>query len=245
MNMTEMSRKQLFLAGAKGIVPLVIANFPFSFIVGALSISLCGMSVVKSTLMSFFVIAGSAQIVALNLYHEHTAIVIILFTTFIINLRHILYSAAMSPLMKGYSFFTRVIMSWALTDEVFATNVTPMKENQKDPRRIYFYFGVMFTFWFFWVLANLLGALLGSSFPNIGHYGLDFAMVASFVAIVVPQLRNSPMVIAAVAAGICALVFHNLPYNLGLVIASLVGIAAGYISSTLLERQQLTEEAAL
>jgi predicted branched-subunit amino acid permease len=63
-----------------------------------------------------------------------------------------------------------------------------MEENKKD--KYLFYFSAMLTFWFAWVLADFLGALVGASFPHIEKYGLDFAMVAAFIAIVVPQIKS-------------------------------------------------------
>lgn len=81
-------------------------------------------------------------------------------------------------------------MSYALTDEVYATTVKEMEGNKQD--KYLFYGSAMITFWAIWVLADFLGALVGASFPNIEKYGLDFAMVAAFIAIVVPQIKAVP-----------------------------------------------------
>lgn len=82
-------------------------------------------------------------------------------------------------------------MSYALTDEVYATTVKEMEGNKQD--KYLFYGSAMITFWAIWVLADFLGALVGASFPNIEKYGLDFAMVAAFIAIVVPQIKAGPV----------------------------------------------------
>ncbi|SQC16247.1 AzlC family protein [Klebsiella pneumoniae] len=68
-------------------------------------------------------------------------------------------------------------MSYALTDEVYATTVKEMEGNKKE--KYLFYGSAMITFWAIWVLADFLGALVGASFPHIEKYGLDFAMVAA------------------------------------------------------------------
>lgn len=75
---------KLIKAGLTAIAPLCLGAFPFSFIVGALSIQ-SGMDVVQSTLWSFTVFAGSAQMVALGLLQNGASIAVIALTTFIIN----------------------------------------------------------------------------------------------------------------------------------------------------------------
>jgi len=218
-------KKTAILHGMKAILPLCVGNIPFSFIVGALSIG-AGMSVWQSTAWSTIVIAGSAQMLALNMLQTGASIGIIVLTTFIINLRHVLYSASMADSMRHYSFFRKCMMSYALTDEVYAVTVKPMQENKAD--KWCFYLSAMLTFWFVWVLANFFGALLGSALPNIEKYGLDFAMVAAFIAIVIPQVKSRACIIAAIVASISGILLVILPYSLGIVVASLLGVIAGY-----------------
>ena len=218
-------KKQLMQAGLKAIFPLCIGAFPFSFIVGAISINV-GMSVLQSTLWSLTVFAGSAQMVALGLVQSSTEIVVIFVTTFVINLRHILYSASLSEYIKEYNILTRMLMSYGLTDEVYAVTIGEMK--QEKPGRKWFYFAAMFGFWINWVVADFCGALIGSSFPHIADYGLDFAMVAAFIAIVIPQVKKRECIVAAVVATVTGILLSGLPYSLGLVIAAILGVYAGY-----------------
>ncbi|HFZ8994617.1 TPA: AzlC family ABC transporter permease [Citrobacter freundii] len=216
--------KKAILRGMSAIMPLCIGDFPFSFIVGALSVS-AGMSVWQSTAWSTIVIAGSAQMLALNMLKTGASLGVIIFTTLIINLRHVLYSASLSSRVREASFFKKCFMAWALTDEVYATTVKEMEENKKD--KYVFYFSSMITFWFAWVLADFLGALVGASFPNIEKYGLDFAMVAAFIAIVIPQVKSQACTVAAIVAAASGVLLVVLPYSLGIVVASVLGVLAG------------------
>lgn len=156
--------KKVILRGMSAILPLCIGDFPFSFIVGALSVS-AGMSIWQSTAWSTIVIAGSAQMLALNMLKTGASLGVIIFTTLIINLRHVLYSASISSTVRDASFFKKCFMAYALTDEVYATTVKEMEENKKD--KYLFYFSAMLTFWFAWVLADFLGALVGASFRTL------------------------------------------------------------------------------
>ncbi|HCI6159329.1 TPA: AzlC family ABC transporter permease, partial [Klebsiella pneumoniae] len=217
---------------------LCIGDFPFSFIVGALSVS-AGMSVWQSTAWSAIVIAGSAQMLALNMLKTGATLGVIIFTTLIINLRHVLYSASISGTVREASFFKKCFMSYALTDEVYATTVKEMEGNKKE--KYLFYGSAMITFWAIWVLADFLGALVGASFPHIEKYGLDFAMVAAFIAIVVPQIKSQACTVAAVVAAVSGVLLVVLPYSLGIVVASVLGVLAGLCVDLAEERKQMAK----
>ncbi|ORZ90303.1 branched-chain amino acid ABC transporter permease [Klebsiella pneumoniae] len=215
-----------------------MGDFPFSFIVGALSVS-AGMSVWQSTAWSAIVIAGSAQMLALNMLKTGATLGVIIFTTLIINLRHVLYSASISGSVREASFFKKCFMSYALTDEVYATTVKEMEGNKKE--KYLFYGSAMITFWAIWVLADFLGALVGASFPHIEKYGLDFAMVAAFIAIVVPQIKSQACTVAAVVAAVSGVLLVVLPYSLGIVVASVLGVLAGLCVDLAEERKQMAK----
>ena len=222
--------KKVILRGASAIMPLCIGDFPFSFIVGAFW---------QSTAWSAIVIAGSAQMLALNMLKTGATLGVIIFTTLIINLRHVLYSASISGTVREASFFKKCFMSYALTDEVYATTVKEMEGNKKE--KYLFYGSAMITFWAIWVLADFLGALVGASFPHIEKYGLDFAMVAAFIAIVVPQIKSQACTVAAVVAAVSGVLLVVLPYSLGIVVASVLGVLAGLCVDLAEERKQMAK----
>lgn len=233
-------KKTLVKAGLKAIFPLCVGAFPFSFIVGALSIN-SGMTIAESTFWAFTVFAGSSQMVALGLIQSSSSILVIMFTTFVINLRHLLYSASMSEPMKDYPLPVRALMSYGLTDEVYASTISVMKEEK--PGRHWFYLAAMIGFWLNWIIADFLGALIGTSFPQIANYGLDFAMIAAFIAIVIPQIKSRESIVAAIVATITAIILSELPYSLGLVVAAIVGVFSGYLMDLATEKESI--EAAL
>jgi predicted branched-subunit amino acid permease len=80
-----------------------------------------------------------------------------------------------------------------------------------------------------WQLWTLAGLLFGAAFPRLQSFGLDFAMVATFIAIVVPQLARLPHFCAALSAGLVAWLFKDLPYQLALLAAVLSGVAVGTV----------------
>lgn len=109
-----------------------------------------------------------------------------------------MYSASMAEKFREGSFLKKCLMSHALTDDVYATTIKDMDNNKKD--KYVLYCSAILTFWLFWGFADFLGALIGSSFPNIQQYGLDFAMVTAFIAIVVPQIKSQACTVAVLVA---------------------------------------------
>ena len=86
-----------------------------------------------------------------------------------------------------------------------------------------------------WLLCTLLGITLGQMIPDATEWGLDFAMSVTFIGMVVPYLKNKPMVISVVVAGLVALLTASFPNKLGLMLAALSGIAAGVLSERVLK----------
>jgi predicted branched-subunit amino acid permease len=82
----------------------------------------------------------------------------------------------------------------------------------------------MYVNWQFW---TLIGITIGSEVPHIEAWGLQFAMVVSFIGIVMPLLNTRPYWAAAIVAGIVSVVANPLPYKLGLMLGALAGIAVG------------------
>jgi predicted branched-subunit amino acid permease len=68
--------------------------------------------------------------------------------------------------------------------------------------------------------------------------GLDFAMPATFIGMVIPYLTNSPMWASVITAGSVALATNSLPHKLGLMIAALAGVAAGITWEFINERKR-------
>lgn len=91
-----MSRSQEFLHGCRDILPLIVGAIPFGIIFGTLAVG-AGLSAWQTVGMSLLVFAGSAQFIAVTLITGGVGALVVLLTTFVVNLRHALYSAAMQP----------------------------------------------------------------------------------------------------------------------------------------------------
>lgn len=221
-----MSRLQQFLYGVRDSIPMIVGILPFGLIYGALA-SLAGLSLWQALGMSLLVYAGSAQFIAISLLSLGSGALVILLTTLVVNLRHVLYSVALQPYVGTLGQRWRVPLAFGLTDETFAVVQRRYLARGMTEHGQWYHAGVALALYLSWVSSSLVGALFGQNVPNLAGWGLDFAMLATFIGIVVPALRNWPQIAAALVAGAVALLCHAWPYKLGLMAAALSGIAVG------------------
>src|SRR5512135_330517 len=211
-----------FWAGVRAELPLLIGVFPLGMIYGALAIS-AGISPAASQLMSSIVFAGSSQFATAQLVHDSAPALVIVVTIGIINLRHMLYSASVAPYLRDLSGGWKALLAYLLTDEAYAPTILHYQKDGTMSAGHWFFLGAGLTLWTSWQISTALGILLGTALPS--SWPLDFALPLTFIAMVVPALKDRPMVAAAVSSGLVALVAFALPYKLGFILAALVGIS--------------------
>jgi 4-azaleucine resistance transporter AzlC len=223
-----MSRITEFIHGARDIVPMIVGAIPFGIIFGTLAAG-AGLSAWQTIGMSMLVFAGSSQFIAITLLSGGAGAAVVLLTTFVVNLRHALYSATLQPFVRHLPTRWRMPLAFWLTDEAFAVVQHRYAEKDDSPHKHWYFFGAALAMYLNWQLCTLVGVLFGQAVPNLAAWGLDFAMLATFIGIVVPMLRNKPQVAAALVAAVVALACQGLPYKLGLMAAALSGIAVGVV----------------
>ena len=207
-------------------MPLVVGATPFGMLFGALAISV-GMAPWAVMGLSLIVFAGSSQFVAAGLVGQGASLGIIVLTTFVVNLRHALYAASLGPYLRHLSHRWLAPMAFLLTDESYAAVIARFEQADGSPNKHWFYLGGALLMYANWQLWTFGGIVAGQRLQSVGDLGLEFAMVVTFIGIVVPLIKRWPMLLCALVAGGTSLLFHQLPHQLGLIVASLCGIAAG------------------
>ena len=220
------SNRSLFWAGVRATLPLMTSVAPFGMLVGAYGLT-TGIPAGVVLAMSPVVFAGSSQLLALQLMASGSPALVLLLTTLVVNLRHVLYGISLAPHMRSLGRGWQWLLAYFMTDEVFGVSI--LRYNQDAalarPNLHWFYLGSGLTLWSGWQACTAIGLLLGSQIP--ASWGLDFAIALTFIALVVPALADRAAVLAALVGGGLAVLLSRLPYNLGLVAAALGGILAG------------------
>jgi len=233
--MPQPSKFASVLAGARDTVPMLVGAAPFGMIFGAL-VGTTELAPWQGQMMSLGVFAGSSQFIAIGLLASHTSLLVIWFATLIVNLRHMLYGASLLPHVRHLPPRWRWLLGFLLTDETFAVVDSYYRQHPHDPQAHWYFLGSGLAMYLNWQCWTLVGLGFGAVFPQLQSLGLDFAMVVTFIAIVVPQLNRLPNLCAALSAGSFAYLLKDLPYKLGLLVAILVGVGVGMLLTHLRAR---------
>jgi 4-azaleucine resistance transporter AzlC len=223
------TRRSEFIAGLQATLPLVVGAIPFGIIFGAVAVN-SGLSGWAAAAMSVFVFAGASQFVATGLVASGAGLLIIVVTTFVVNLRHSLYSVTLAPFMKHLPHRWLLVLGFTLTDETFLVVVERYNRSDSSPYKHWYHFGSAAIMYSNWQLCTVIGIIAGKALPNPAGWGLDFALVVTFIGMLVPGLASRPPVVCALAAAVASVIFAPLPNRLGLIMAALVGVAAGVIA---------------
>lgn len=223
-----------FYNGAKGALPILIGVVPFAMITGVGAVSV-GLTFAETMGMSVLVFAGASQLVIFQLMSAGSPWIIMVLTAWVVNLRFTMYSATLAPYLQKLNTAQKALLSYMLSDQAFGISLSHFTTNENVSHRWY-YFGAAFTIWAAWQVSAVIGTLLGALVP--ASWGFDFAFPLSFMALMFAALRDRPTVAAAIIGGMTAVLAKGLPYNTGLVLATLLGIAAGYLLEEIIIRSK-------
>jgi predicted branched-subunit amino acid permease len=222
--------------GIRSEFPLLVGVFPFGLIYGAAAVN-AGLSAALAQSMSWIVFAGSAQILTVQLIHTAAPSLVVIAAIAVVNLRHALYSASVAPYIEHLPLRWKGLLGYLLTDEAYAATIVHYEHVGVTPTGHWFFLGAGASLWLVWQVSTGLGVWVAA------HAGaapaaslqlaapvsltLDFALPLTFIAMMVPVIKDRPMLAAAVSAAAMALLGAALPYKLGLVLAALTGISVG------------------
>ncbi len=215
-----------FLAGVRAELPLLVGVLPFGLIYGASAVS-AGMSPWTAQLMSSIVFAGSSQFAAVQMVHDMAPAAVIVLTIAMVNLRHMLYSASVAPYVKQLPGRWKALLAYLLTDEAYAATAIHYQTEGVTLAGHWFFLGAGLALWSTWQISTALGIILGTALP--ASWPLDFALPLTFIAMVIPAIKDRPAMAAALVSGFAAVFGYGLPYKLGFILAALLGIAVGMI----------------
>lgn len=226
---TVATKRSEFIAGMRDTLPLEVGAVPFAIVFGVLALN-SGFSPLGAMGLSLFVFAGSSQFIGVTLAGAGAALWVIVFTTFIVNLRHALYSATLSPHMKHLSQKWLLPLGFWLTDETFVMVIARYNRDDDSPYKHWYHLGSSVFMYVNWSVFTLIGIVAGQAIPDLSKWGLDFAMYVTFIGMLIPLIKSRPVLLAAVVGGLSAVLFNGLPNQMGLIVAALLGVAAGVIA---------------
>ena len=215
------------LAGLLDTLPIIPGVIPFGMIYGSVAVA-AGLTPLQAQGLSVTIFAGASQVAAIDLMARGAAWFTVLAAVLVINSRFVMYSASLSQKLPRPGGFMGVLISYLLTDQAYAVTLA-RSDTESEPRRLVpYYFGSALSLWTVWQISTAAGILLGSVVPP--SWELDFSIPLMFLALLVPALKDRPCWAAAAVAGTVVLLARGLPYNLGMMVGAVAGIAAGLLA---------------
>lgn len=220
--------RHAFLHGAIASLPLSLAVAPWGLLAGSMAIE-ANLSPWQGQGLSAIVFAGAAQLVAIGMLKGGASLLSILLTTLLLTSQHLLYGLSMRPLLSGQPLRWRLGLGFLLTDEFFA--LTSHYDQQQFNR--WYALGVGLTFYVAWNLFTLAGIVLGQNIPHLDQLGLDFSIVATFVALIAPTVRNVPALVCVLVSLFSSVLFTYWHWETALIAAGLLSMGAGFVCQKL------------
>jgi 4-azaleucine resistance transporter AzlC len=217
-------RESEWLRGVSLAGPIVIGYIPIGFAYGVLA-QKSGLSAWNTLLMSILVYAGSSQLIAVGLFAVAAPALSVIATTFVVNLRHMLMAAALSPYLKHWRLHELAVFAYELTDETFAVHSLRFPAGPVSKRSA---IAINLTAQVSWVFGGGLGILAGQLIADVKPFGLDYALPAMFIALLILQIKDRVQAGLAFFAGLLsvALVLAGLD-RWSVIVATLVGATVG------------------
>lgn len=202
-----------FNQGVIDMMPLSISVLPWGILAGSVAIQ-AGLSVSQAIAMSAIVFAGAAQLVSLGMVMSGASAL----TIFLITSQHFIYALTLRQNIAPLALKDRLPLGFLLTDELFAVAISKLDRNKK------YLLGAGLSFYIAWVLFSVLGIYLASTVPNLSDFHLDFSIVAVFVAIIVPLIKNQAAFVGVVVTLLASLVFKYFHIDAAIVLSGVIGM---------------------
>lgn len=210
-----------FTMGFRALLPIISGILPFGAVMGA-AFSEAKLSFWQAMVMNTSMYAGAAQLATVNLMTLNAATLVVVATGLIINLRFLLYSAAMSPYLRESPVWTKIFCAFTLTDQSYAAMTANQDKFSTNAEAVQFYTGSAVCMLLTWNGSVVAGYIFGNFAP--ASWSLDFAVPLSFVALLIPTLKNRNYIVVALFSAVVSLLLHALPLKTGLIATALLSI---------------------
>jgi len=225
MNIRQLALLSALKKGMVDMLPLSLAVLPWGILFGSLAVQR-GFSWLEAQMFSAIIFGGAVQIVTVELIADNASLFTVLFSAFIISSRHFLYGLTLRDRLSPKPLRWRLSLGFLLTDELFA--LSGDRRAYRNRFRLYYALGAGGSFYLSWNLWTFIGIVAGASLPDLTELGLDFAIAATFIALVIPEIKTLATLVAVLVAGVSSVIFTLWGFELGLVCAALMAMCSGF-----------------
>jgi predicted branched-subunit amino acid permease len=220
--------------GFRLMLPMSVGLVPWAIVTGVAMRS-SGLSAVESMGMNLIVFAGTAQLGTLPLIAAGAPLWLIVLTALVLNLRFVIFSAALAPAFHGQSWSRRIASGYLLVDGVFILCSERLFTSDDPQWRWGFYVVPALWCWLVWQFGALAGVLGAGVIPK--DWSLEFMTTIALTVMLVPMALLRTMMVAALVGGLGAVALRGLPLKLGVIAGIALGIAAGFAAEHWTDRR--------
>jgi predicted branched-subunit amino acid permease len=197
-----------------------------------------GLTIWQAIGLSALVFAGSAQLASIPLMAAHAPIWVIFVTAVVVNLRFVIFAAALAPHFAHLPWYKRVWYGYFNVDVTmgFFPQRFPLHTAHQPAGKVGFYAGLGYSNWYAWLAGSTLGVLLASQIPS--NWGIGFAGTLALLTIMIPLIINAAALAGVVVATIVSVAAAGLPYRLGLVLAVVCGMIVAMAIDTVFAKKK-------
>lgn len=166
-------------------LPLMMGFIPLAMILGA-QCSQIGISNLGSYLMTALNFAGGSEFAAIGLWAAVPPFLLIAFTTFCINSRHIVMGAALAPYIRQESTLRIMLIYFLMCDETWSLSMQDIQRRAQENRTPFsfgYYLGVGLSLWSMWSISTFCGSLVGRILGDLSQWGFAMALPATFIGL--------------------------------------------------------------
>ena len=234
--MTPPEAAHQFRLGVAKTLPVVLGVIPFGLAYGILSTQ-AGLTVWETLFMSLVVFAGASQFMAVGMFQSGAGGLTIVLSTLLINVRHLVMGLSISPYLSETTPAWQRALAFGMVDESYLTTITHYREEGSAQGSPHFMLASGLSMYVAWAIASVLGALAGHAITDPLKWGLDFAMPATFLTMLLPQVVSRRLlVVVLVAAAAAVSAFVLIPGKWYIIIAVAVGTLTGVVLETRAEK---------
>ncbi len=219
--------------GLRIFLPVSVGVIPWAIVTG-MAMHSSGLSVAESLGMNLLVFAGTAQLGALPLIAAGAPLWLIALTTLVLNLRFLIFSAAMAPAFRACPPRQRLLAGYLLSDSVFAILTDRLLKSDDADWRWGCYLAPSLLGWTIWQVAGALGIIGAGAIP--ADWSLEFMVTIALMVLMVPLAAARPMLAAILVGGLGAVLLRGLPMRLGLIMGIALGMLAGFVAERMLRK---------
>ncbi|EFB73654.1 putative azaleucine resistance protein AzlC [Providencia rustigianii DSM 4541] len=210
--------QQALMDGAVHTLPLNLAVIPWGVLAGSMAVE-TGLTFWQSIAMSAMVFAGAAQLVTLGLLNSGAGYITIIISVFFITSQHLLYGLTLRPHVKNFTAPQRLSIGFLLTDELFAISAA-----KRQALSFPYLFGAGFSFYLVWLVTSLCGIVMANLVGDLSKLHLDFSVVATLLAIVVPLTKKISTACGVLFSLVTAITLSMYSISSAIVIAGVGGM---------------------